>query len=265
MVPHFTLHKRTFYTSKLEKSFYQNRGILIEALEKADEVCVTIDFWSKNNKAYLGETVHWYGPDLERYSACIAVKRVKGSHTYDVIAKEIEQINAQFRITKKAVVATTDNGSNFVKAFVELGVGSKAPRDSDFSDSDSESEADPLIYIPVGDIFYYGRSNDDDLEISLPYHIRCACHTLNLVSRVDVKKITDKKFQTIRKSVEKKLRKLCKKQNHSTKNSDMIQEKLGSLFIKENDTRWNSLYNALFRLQHFMSIKGAEHEELMEI
>jgi hypothetical protein len=99
----------------------------------------------------------------------------------------------------------------------------------------------------------------------LPYHIRCACHTLNLVSMPDVKKITDKKFQSMRKSVEKKLRKLCKKQNHSTKNSDMIQENLGTLFIKENDTRWNSLYNALFRLQHFMSIKGSELGELMEI
>jgi hypothetical protein len=168
VVPQFTLHKRTFYTTKLEKSFYENRGILIEALEKADEVGVTIDFWSKNNKAYLGETVHWYGPDLKRFS--IAVKRVKGSHTYDVIAREIEQNHAQFRITKKAVLATTDNGSNFVKAFVQFGVGSKAPCDSDFSNSDSsESETDPLIYIPVGDIFDYGRSNDDDLEISLPY------------------------------------------------------------------------------------------------
>ena len=72
--------------------------------KKANEVGVTVDFGSKNNKAENGETAHWYGPDLERYTACIAVKRVKVSQTHDVIAKEIVQIYAQFRITKKGVV-----------------------------------------------------------------------------------------------------------------------------------------------------------------
>ena len=45
----------------------------------------------------------------------------------------------------------------------------------------------------------------------------------------------------------------------------MIKEKLGTLFVKENDTRWNSLYNAMFRLQHFLTRKGDMLEELMEI
>jgi hypothetical protein len=45
----------------------------------------------------------------------------------------------------------------------------------------------------------------------------------------------------------------------------MIKEKLGTLFVKENETRWNSLYNAMFRLQHFLTRKGDMLEELMEI
>ena len=108
--PQFVLYKRTYFTEKLEETFYRIRGKLTETLERADEVGVTIDLWSKHNKAYLGETVHWYRQNLERFSACLAVRRVECSHTYDVIAKAIEQIHTQFKLTKKAVVATTDNG-----------------------------------------------------------------------------------------------------------------------------------------------------------
>lgn len=66
-------------------------------------------------------TVHWIDrTSLRRESAILACKRVIGRHTYDVIAKEIQNILLDYRIQNKVRRITTDNGSNFVKAFKEF-------------------------------------------------------------------------------------------------------------------------------------------------
>ena len=51
IAPQFVPYKRTYFTEKLEETFYRIRGKLTETLERADEVGVTIDLWSKHNKA----------------------------------------------------------------------------------------------------------------------------------------------------------------------------------------------------------------------
>lgn len=67
-------------------------------------------------------TVHWIErTPLRRESAVLACRRVTGRHTYDVIAKEIQGILLEYRIQNKVRRITTDNGSNFVKAFKEFG------------------------------------------------------------------------------------------------------------------------------------------------
>lgn len=45
------------------------------------------------------------------------MKRLKGKHTYDVLAKSMELVYTEFDINDKITYSTTDNGSNFVKSF----------------------------------------------------------------------------------------------------------------------------------------------------
>jgi len=69
-------------------------------------------------RSYLGITCHWINPiTLERVSCLLAIKRIKGSHTYDILAKTMESVYLYFNISDKVIYTTTDNGSNFVKSF----------------------------------------------------------------------------------------------------------------------------------------------------
>jgi len=54
---------------------------------------------------------------LERLSCLLAIKIIKDSHTYDILAKSMESVYLYFNISDKVIYTSTDNGSNFVKSF----------------------------------------------------------------------------------------------------------------------------------------------------
>ena len=69
-------------------------------------------------RSYLGITVHWINPQtLQRQQKVLACKQLKGKLTYDKLAKTLQHINLTYGIASKIVSTTTDNDSNFVKAF----------------------------------------------------------------------------------------------------------------------------------------------------
>lgn len=76
-------------------------------------------------------------------------------------------------------------------------------------------------------------------QTTLSVHRKCACHLLNLISKVDIIKIQDYFYQQLRHSNQEKLRSLWNKQTSSSLNSDIILRYLDYLFIVKNDTRWN--------------------------
>lgn len=64
-------------------------------------------------------------------SGVLSFNRFKGSHTYDKIAEMLFEIQ-YFKLRHEQVVSTTtDNGSNFVKAFREFGFTDYVPAFSD--------------------------------------------------------------------------------------------------------------------------------------
>jgi len=72
-------------------------------------------------------TVHWLDATLERRSAMLCWRRLKGEHTYDVLAKAIHEVLKEFDISDKVVRITTDSGSNFRNAFRIFGVTGAQP------------------------------------------------------------------------------------------------------------------------------------------
>ena len=54
-------------------------------------------------------------------------RRLKGEHTYDVLAKAIDEVLQEFDISDKVVRITTDSGSNFRNAFRIFGVTGAQP------------------------------------------------------------------------------------------------------------------------------------------
>lgn len=106
----------------IEKTFQKMKEDGTEILQHVQNVCTTADIWTAHHGSFIGITCHWIESDtLDRKSAALACERIRGCHTYDVIAAKISQVHAEFHIQGKVSATVTDNGSNFVKAFNEYG------------------------------------------------------------------------------------------------------------------------------------------------
>jgi hypothetical protein len=161
------------------------KGRLIEHFNKVNYVCTTADIWSTNHKSYLGVTAHWIDPQtLLRSSAALACERMKGRHTYDVIAAALNAVHTAYRINNKVIVTVTDNGSNFVKAFKEYQLDDSVLVSND---NDDKNPDDIISFTEVGQLLSRRdiSDDDDDCDFFLPPHHRCSC-TLNLIASHDI-------------------------------------------------------------------------------
>ncbi|KAK3917738.1 Putative AC9 transposase [Frankliniella fusca] len=229
---------------------------VIAELAGVKRVGTTADAWKSRGKGYLGVTAHWMNPStLERCSAALACRRVKGSHTYayDVLATLLSDIFQEFGIQDKISCTVTDNGSNFLKAFRQF-TGDDGEdvedRDSDVGedtdmDQTERTEVDEPRVDSVGDIFDAGEVLG--CEVTLPAHRRWACHLLNLVATTDLDKALERpgSVRTAWTNVLNKCKAFWSKQQRSTVAQDVVKTSLGKVLPTPNATRWNSLYNAM--------------------
>ena len=87
---------------------------------------------------------------------------------------------------------------------------------------------------------------DEEEELpTLPPHVRCACHTLQLVATTDIKNALSGQLQKTSVQTFAKLSALWNKQNRSSTAADAISDALGRLLVTPGETRWNSYYDAL--------------------
>ncbi|KAI9559513.1 hypothetical protein GHT06_013507 [Daphnia sinensis] len=257
---------RPFMVELLMKTYNKSKVDLILELDKADFVSTTADCLTSRHRSFLGMTVHWMGQDLARRSACLGVRRVYGSHTYNVVGKAISDVHTEFKISSKVNCTITDNGSNFLKAFdMFKRPSSLEKKPAAYEDvSHDEDEEDDFVFIDIDEILNCGLEEvdlgdaDHDLcledHIYLPPHMSCTCHSLNLVATTDVKNIDSVRFQKLKSSVDAKLTAVWNKQSRSSLTSDFIKATMGELFVIHNATRWNSYYDALEFLREYTKI-----------
>lgn len=125
------MHKNTRSCKTQEEHTHQK-------LSAVNYVATTTDCWSARQRSYLGVTCHWIdNTSLERNSAALACIRLKGSHTFDVLAAALEEIHSEYHIREKVTRTTTDSGSNFLKAFRLYGeeIEEEATNEQEESDS----------------------------------------------------------------------------------------------------------------------------------
>ena len=117
--PQTSLYSRRQVSDKLQDMFTHEKDRLRLALTEVQHVALTADVWTGPNvHGYLGMTVHWLSEaTLQRKSAMLCCRRLVGKHDYAVLEKVMTSVIAEFGIQGKVVRITTDNGSNFRKAF----------------------------------------------------------------------------------------------------------------------------------------------------
>lgn len=233
-----TVMCRKTLIQRIEREFTVMKENLITTLKKVKHVCTTADLWTAHNRSFFGMTCHWIDDGtLERKSAALACVRVKGRHTFNVLAAKISELHNEFKIQHKVRATVTDNGSNFVKAFREFEAEEGAPDELD----------DGIRFTDVNAVL--DMEGDDELPFYLPPHQRCAAHTLNLIATNEVQKAASSgQSRRVYRSALGKCSFIWNKAHRSSAAAELVQDIATMRVSVPCITRWSSEYTAISKL-----------------
>ncbi|GAA6095235.1 uncharacterized protein LOC113065358 [Tachysurus ichikawai] len=253
--PSATVMSRPTVRLRIQEAAMNVKKAITARLSKVEFVSTTADCWSVRQRSYIGVTGHWIEEEtLERKSVALACKRLRGRHTFDILASSLDDIHSQYHIRDKIVRTTTDSGFNFLKAFRVFGVQEETAADHE-TDDDTEHEEEAEYH----DMFSILEA-DAGLEYHLPNHQRCACHLLNLVATADasVAETQSATYRKISRSAFSKCHALWNKSARSSTAADVVDAECHLQFIRPNQTQWCSLYLAVERVVRIMKDQGEE-------
>ena len=74
------------------------------AMSQIEFIATTTDCWTVHKRSFTGVTAHWIKLEiLERCSAALACKQLKGSHTFSALAGAMNDILTEYNIREKSV------------------------------------------------------------------------------------------------------------------------------------------------------------------
>ena len=151
---------------------------IVQRLQKASSVCVTVDLWSNRQlRSYIGITAHFINEsEWSLESIMLACARFKGSHTAEAINEKFQKEAITFGILSKISFIVTDSAANMIKAFSLPCFEPELPEESSDSDDDEmvddcDSDTSELLYHEI----------DETCQ-----HVRCFAHMLQLVIKEQV-------------------------------------------------------------------------------
>lgn len=240
---------RMALNSKIDRLFEELKQTFIDIFSKINYIGLTADIWSCKQRSFMGVTAHWIDPiTLKRHSAVISCQRFPFPHTNERIAEHLQVLCDSYGITEKIVATTTDNASNFVKAFREFGLS-----------FDWYLSEDKELHELSEQIEY------TEIDTPLSMQVRCGSHTFNLIGVTDAANaMTNTKYFNQHSSAFKKLNRLWKCSSHP-KASEKIVEILGRAIHRPVATRWNSVYDCVKKILKFDTEKLADLMKELEI
>jgi len=120
--PRFAVPSRTYFTqTELPKVYVEMKQKVHDIVSSGRFHSVTTDLWTSQYqvKGYLTLTTHFIDSEWVLRSFVLATVEVPMEHTAENIKKVVTDILLEYGIEEKVIAATTDNGTNVVKA-IEL-------------------------------------------------------------------------------------------------------------------------------------------------
>ena len=226
-------------------------------MSEVKHIATTTDCWSTCHHSYIGVTAHWLDTETQQRKSCVlACHCLKGSHTYDVLAAQLEDVHTEFEIRLKVVMTTTDNGSNFIKAFSIFSISSASEEQEDSQDAEDAGAVNEDEECSFEDVFEDLSQASKGFEYQLPPHHRCSAHTLNLISTTDAEKAeADPCYKRLSRATFRKCQALWNNTSCSVQAAEKVKELSGLNPIKPNATWWNSIFMSVQHLNRIIKEK----------
>jgi hypothetical protein len=152
--PSFPMKSRVTVRNDIMNMYLEQKEKLYAHLKTVHcKFSATMDMWtSRQNKAYMGITLHWIDDEWHIQKRIVGFFHVEGRHTGKKLAITLSEVMIKWYVEKKLFSLSLDNAS--------------------------------ANEVAVNDVI----ANLSDVHASLPcdgffFHVRCACHVLNLVAR----------------------------------------------------------------------------------
>jgi hypothetical protein len=229
--PSFPMRSRVTVRKEILDKYLEEKETLYAHLKTLKcRFSATMDMWTScQNKGYMCVTIHWIDDNWSMQKRIIGFFNVKGRHTGAKLSETFTELMVKWYIENRLFALTLDNASSNEVAVNDI-----------ISD---------LKEIASGSLVCDG----------IFFHVRCACHILNLVARDGLKVIsgTLKKIKSLVLAVKgsplqwEELMKCATEAGLDTKRGIQI----------DVSTRWNSTYlmlrDALYYKDAFIRLKSS--------
>ncbi len=92
--PNASVMVRNTMKSRIDKATTEMKENLKAAMHDVEFIGTTTDCWTANRKGFIGVTAHWIQPtSLQRCSAALACKQLKGPHNFTALADALTKIH----------------------------------------------------------------------------------------------------------------------------------------------------------------------------